>query len=242
MIQSMGVISADDVRGIFTRIAARYDLLNRLMTFGRDRAWRRETIRRLNLQPGERLLDLGTGTGSLAYEALHQIDELRVVACDFTPQMINIGRMRSEERQPLWVIADAHFLPFTRGTFNAIVSGFLLRNVLNLDAALREQVRILHRNGRMASLDTTPPPTGILYPLLKFFLHRIIPLLGDVFAGDRAAYHYLPETTTRFLPAETLADRMREAGLAGIHFTRRMFGTIAIHWANKSHRGRYEKN
>ncbi|MCJ7825379.1 MAG: ubiquinone/menaquinone biosynthesis methyltransferase [Anaerolineales bacterium] len=240
MSQSVNARTADEVRDIFASIAARYDLLNRLMTLGRDRAWRSETIRQLNLRPGDRLLDLGTGTGGLAREALHQTDELLVVACDFTPQMINIAKGKADGNRLMWVIADAHHLPFSDEAFSAIVSGFLLRNVLDLDAALHEQVRILRHDGRIASLDTTPLLTGILRPLLEFFLQKVIPLLGSVFAGDRAAYRYLPESTERFLPAEALAERLKAAGLDGIHFIRRMFGTIAIHWAMKPYRLQHE--
>lgn len=242
MNPSVDARTADEVRDMFTRIATRYNLLNSLMTLGQDRSWRRETIRQLNLRPGDRLLDLGTGTGDLAFEALHQTNELRVVASDFTPRMINIGKVRPEGHRLMWVIADAHHLPFTDDAFNAIVSGFLLRNVTNLNAALREQVRILRYAGRIASLDTTPLSSGILRPLLEFFLQRVIPHLGSVFAGDPAAYRYLPETTERFLPAETLAERLKAAGFDGIQFIRLMFGTIAIHSAKKPYRGQHESN
>jgi demethylmenaquinone methyltransferase/2-methoxy-6-polyprenyl-1,4-benzoquinol methylase len=218
---------------MFTRIAARYNSLNSLMTLGQDHAWRRETIQQLKLRTGDFLLDVGTGTGDLAFEALHQIDELRVVASDFTPGMINIGKVKPEGHIPMWVIADAQHLPFCDVAFNAVVSGFLLRNVIDLDVALREQVRILQHAGRIASLDTTPLSTGILRPLLEFFLKRVIPLLGSVFAGDRAAYRYLPETTENFLAAEALAERLETAGFDGVHFIDRMFGTIAVHWAKK---------
>ncbi len=236
MNPSVEARNANEVRDMFTRIAARYNLLNRLMTLGQDHTWRRETIQQLNLRAGDLLLDVGTGTGDLAFEALHQIDELRVVASDFTPGMINIGKVKPEGHRPMWVIADAQHLPFTDNVFNAVVSGFLLRNVIDLDVALREQARILRHAGRIASLDTTPLSTGILRPLLEFFLQRVIPFLGNVFAGDRAAYRYLPETTEHFLAAEALAERLKVAGFNGVHFIRRMFGTIAVHWAKKPDR------
>ncbi|MGB2896210.1 MAG: ubiquinone/menaquinone biosynthesis methyltransferase [Anaerolineales bacterium] len=236
MNPSVEARNADEVRDMFTRIAARYNLLNRLMTLGQDHAWRRETIRQLKLRAGDLLLDVGTGTGDLAFEALHQTDELRVVASDFTPGMINIGRVKPEGHRPMWVIADAQNLPFTDDAFNAIVSGFLLRNVVDLDATLSEQARILLHAGRIASLDTTPLSTGVLRPLLEFFLQRVIPFLGSVFAGDRESYRYLPESTEHFLAAEVLAERLEAAGFDGVHFTRRMFGTIAVHWARKPDR------
>jgi len=239
---SVDARTANEVQDMFTRIATRYNLLNSMMALGQDRSWRRETIRQLNLRPGDRLLDLGTGTGDLAFEALHQTNEVRVVASDFTPRMINVGKVRPEGHRLMWVIADAHHLPFTDDAFTAVVSGFLLRNVINLNAALHEQVRILRDAGRIASLDTTPMSSGILRPLLEFFLQRVIPLLGSMFAGDPAAYRYLPETTESFLSAETLAEQLEAAGFDGIHFVRRMFGTIAIHWAKKPYQGKHESD
>ena len=233
MNPSVSQRSADDVRDMFTRIAPRYDFLNRLMTFGQDRSWRRETIQHLDVQPGDRLLDIGTGTGDLAFEALQQTADILVVAVDFTPQMIRIGKERAGGHQLMWVIADAHHLPFTDSTFNAVVSGFLFRNVVDLDGALREQARTLQENGRMASVDTTPLSAGAGRPLFEFFLHSVIPLLGNAISGDPDAYHYLPRTTERFLPAEALAKRLKAAGFDGIHFIRRIFGTIALHWAKK---------
>ena len=133
----------------------------------------------------------------------------------------------------MWVIADANHLPFKEGAFNAIVSGFLYRNLVDLDGALHEQIRTLRENGRMASVDTTPLSTSVGRPLLDFFLHRVIPRLGGAISGDLDAYRYLPESTERFLPAEVLASRLKVAGFDGIHFIRRMFGTIALHWAKK---------
>ena len=177
----------DDVRRMFDRIAPRYDLLNTLMTFGRDRAWRRETIRRLKLRSDERLLDLGTGTGDLALEARRRAPRARVVAADFALGMIRRGRRRPGAKAVNWLIADALHLPFAAGTFHALTSGFLLRNVADLDRALAEQFRMLRSGGRLACLDTTPPPAGRLRPLLDFHLSRVIPLLGRLLGARQRA-------------------------------------------------------
>jgi len=219
------------VSAMFGRIARRYDLLNRLMTLGQDGSWRRDLVRRLAPQPGERLLDLGTGTGDLAFEFLRQCPQARIVAADFTPAMLAVGRERARGRRVAWVVADALHLPFRAGTFDALASGFLLRNVADLDGALAEQVRALRPSGRLGCLDTTPPQRGWLQPILRFHLRFVIPRLGRWLAGDAEAYNYLPESTEKFQTAEALASSMEHAGLRSVHFLRRMLGTIALHWA-----------
>jgi len=233
MSEKVSNARADDVRAMFARIARRYDLLNRLMTFGRDRAWRREAVARLELAKGQRVLDVGAGTGDLAFTILAAHPEAHVVACDFTREMLAVGRSRPGSNAISWVLADAGRLPFAAASFEGVVSGFLLRNVSALDDALREQVRVLKPGGRLASLDTTPPRPGPLAPLVHFQLRRVIPALGRLVAGDVAAYRYLPRSTEAFASAERLAERLRSAGLAGVQFVRRMLGTIAIHWGRK---------
>ena len=230
MSELTGEARARYVRRMFGRIAPRYDLLNRLMTAGQDRRWRAETIRRLNLPEAPRLLDLGAGTGDLGCEALDQRPSACVVALDFTPEMMRLGKRRPTGGQVQWVVGDAAHLPFPAAAFDAVVSGFLLRNVPDLDAVLREERRVTRSSARVASLDTTPPPRSWLRPLLRFHLHTVIPALGRLIAGDSEAYNYLPQSTERFVEAESLAQRMRAAGFEQVGFVRRMLGTIAIHW------------
>ena len=236
MNKSSTLTHRQEVRRMFSRIASRYDLLNRLMTLGQDRRWRRQALRGLNLSAREKLLDIGTGTGDLAFEACDRIAGLWIVACDFTPAMIQHAQRRQKSRRIHWVVADAQALPFADGSFDAAVSGFLLRNVSDLDRTLSEQARILAREGRAASLDTTPPEANFLKPFLQLYLNRIIPILGRWFARDEAAYRYLPETTQAFLPAAVLAKQFRTNGFDAVDYSRRMFGTIAIHQARKASR------
>ncbi len=225
------------VERMFARIAHRYDLMNRLMTFGRDIHWRREVIRHAALRPRSRLLDLGAGTGDLAFEALRQQPRSRVTAADFTPEMIALGRRRTSPGTVRWAIADAHHLPFATGTFDAVVSGFLLRNVTDLPAALAEQARVLRPGGRFAALDTAPPAPGPLRPLLHFHLHRVIPALGLLVTGDAEAYNYLPDSTEQFLAPEDLAQKLGLAGFEEVGFVRRMFGTITLLWGRIPRQG-----
>ncbi len=233
MIPTSHPSSGSQVQEMFSRIAARYDRLNRLMTWGRDRAWRRETIAEIRLAPGERFLDVGCGTGDLALEALRQQPDADIIACDFTAAMLRLARSRPGAGQVAWVLADATHLPFAHGSIDALASGFLLRNLVDLGAGLSEQARVLKPGGRFAALDTTPPQIHVLAPFVRLYLARVIPALGRMFADDVEAYRYLPATTQGFLPPEKLAATLRSAGFTGLRWARRMFGTIAIHWAMK---------
>jgi demethylmenaquinone methyltransferase/2-methoxy-6-polyprenyl-1,4-benzoquinol methylase len=221
---------SEKIQGMFSRIAGRYDLMNRLMTVGQDVRWRREVIRRAGLTPDSRLLDLGTGTGDLTREAQRQQPGCRTVAADFTLGMMQAGDLRGRLD---WSAADALHLPFPDGGFDAVVSGFLMRNVLDVRQALHEQYRVLNSRGRIVILDTTHPPRNLLTPFLWLHLHLVIPLLGTLITGQREAYTYLPDSTEKFLYAEQLASVMQEAGFRNVAFRRRMFGTIAIHWGEK---------
>ncbi|MCK5430631.1 MAG: ubiquinone/menaquinone biosynthesis methyltransferase, partial [Anaerolineales bacterium] len=205
----------------------------RLMTAGQDVRWRREVIQRAGLPSNGYLLDLGAGTGDLAREALRQHPASRAVAADFTLEMMRMGRRSLETAHLVWSAADALQLPYPQDTFDAVVSGFLLRNVIDIRQALREQYRLLKPGGRVVSLDTTRPPANLLSPAIDLYLHVVIPTLGELVTGDSDAYKYLPDSTEAFLGAEQLASRMIAAGFREVGFRRVMFGTVAIHWGTK---------
>jgi len=223
---------ARSVQAMFQQIAPRYDLMNRLMTGGQDIHWRKQVIRQAQIPPDGRLLDLGAGTGDLTREALRQTPGCRAVAADFT-----LGMMQAGQRQPgtvlTWSCADALNLPFPDESFDAVVSGFLLRNVVDLPRALKEQYRVLRPGGRMVTLDTTRPKQSLLSPLIHFHMHQVIPFVGGMLTGARDAYVYLPETSEHFLPAEDLKAQIEAAGFRQAGFRRPMFGTVAIHWGEK---------
>lgn len=219
------------IQDLFTRIAPRYDLMNRLMTGGQDIRWRKEVIRRAALHPNASLLDLGAGTGDLAREALVQQPTARVTAADFTLEMMRAGRQAADTFA--WSAADALRLPFRDEQFDAVVSGFLMRNVVDTIAALREQLRVLKPKGRIVILDTTRPKKNLLSPFIWLHMHLVIPALGTLLSGQRDAYTYLPDSTEAFLTAEDLAARMAAAEFKRIGYKRLMFGTIAIHWGEK---------
>ncbi len=218
------------VQDVFSRVAPRYDLMNRLMTAGQDVRWRKAVIQRAALTPGDHLLDLGAGTGDLSREALRQQPKCRVLAADFTLAMMRAGRGHAGP-QPEWAAVDALSLPFPDCSFDAVVSGFLLRNVADLQQALREQYRVLKPGGRIVTLDTTKPRSGLLTPFVQIHMHAVIPLLGWLITGQRDAYTYLPNSTESFVRAEELAVRLAAVHFHQVAYRRVMAGTIAIHWA-----------
>lgn len=228
---------------MFAHIAGRYDLMNRLMTGGRDRVWRQRVVELAALPPRGCLLDLGTGTGAIMFEALRRTPDALVVGADFTLEMMRLGQERSRREAaspshagnsdrpssiPAWVSADALRLPFPDNTFDAVTSGFLMRNVLDIEAGFAEQWRVVKPGGRVVCLDTGPPPDNALHPFIDFYLRRVIPVLGRLITGQADAYRYLPASTLAFLTPEALRAIMERVGLREVRYERWMLGTITI--------------
>lgn len=230
MTRLTGQERATYVQNMFTLIAKRYDLMNRLMTGGQDIRWRKQVIQLARLEQNSHLLDVGTGTGDLAREALAQFPQAGVIAADFTLEMMRVGQKNGALN---FSSADALRLPFKDSLFDAVVSGFLMRNVIDLQKALQEQHRVLKKGGRIVILDTTRPKKNILSPFIWMHMHLIIPALGKLLTGASEAYRYLPETTEGFVTAEEMASRLVSVGFKKVNYQRFMFGTIAIHWGEK---------
>ena len=214
---------------MFDRLSDHYDLLNRMMTFGFDSIWRRRLIERAELSPGGRLLDVGSGTGDIAFTALQKEPTVRVTAADFSLGMMKKGRSRPGGSQIPWCSADALQLPFLDGTFDAVTSGYLIRNVVNPLGAFREQLRVLKPGGRVVCLETSPPKQNLLRPLIALHLKVTIPFLGRLVGGNQAAYTYLPDTTRNFMEPNEMVATMQKAGFESIKYQLLMFGTMTIH-------------
>ena len=214
---------------MFDRLSGHYDLLNRMMTFGFDSIWRRRLIERAELSPGGRLLDVGSGTGDIAFTALQKEPTVRVTAADFSLGMMKKGRSRPGGNQIPWCSADALQLPFLDGTFDAVTSGYLIRNVVNPARAFQEQLRVLKPGGRVVCLETSPPKQNLLRPLIALHLKVTIPFLGRLVGGNQAAYTYLPDTTRNFMRPDEMVAIMKKAGFESIKYQLLMFGTMTIH-------------
>jgi demethylmenaquinone methyltransferase/2-methoxy-6-polyprenyl-1,4-benzoquinol methylase len=223
---------AEQVRAMFTRIARRYDVMNALMTAGRHHAWRRRTADAVAAAPAGPVLDLATGTGDLALAVRATRPAWSVVGADFSEAMLRQAQpklaRRAESRLPL-LAADALRLPFRDGSFAAVTSAFLLRNLADLARGIAEMRRVTMRGGLVVTLDITRPRMPGWDRLFGFYFHRVVPAVGALVARDRAAYTYLPESVDRFVTPQGLAELMRRQGLRDVRYRRFGLGTIALH-------------
>jgi len=219
-----GRLPADGVRRMFDRIAPVYDAMNRVMTAGLDRRWRRITVEQA-VRRGDRVLDACCGTGDLALAARAQGAD--VVGLDFSERMLDRARAKSADVD--WVRGDVLALPFGDASFDAVTVGFGVRNVDDLEAGLRELRRVLRPGGRIGILEITQP-RGALAPFYRLWFDRVVPLLGKVLPGG-AAYTYLPASVRRFPGPEALAALLQAAGFTAVRFKRFAGGIVALHVA-----------
>ena len=225
------------VQTMFDRIAGRYDLINRVISGGQDMKWRRFAVDAAELPAAGRLLDIAAGTGDIAFEALKRSPGAQVVGADFALGMMRVGKRRDPfGRRVAWAGADALALPFADESFDAVASGYLMRNVIDIARALAEQRRVLKPGGRIVILDTSPPPDNPLKPLILLHLKFGVPLLGRIIGGKAVgdAYRYLPESTKAFKTPAELTRLVEAAGFGDVRCKRFMFGTMAVHWAVKA--------
>jgi demethylmenaquinone methyltransferase/2-methoxy-6-polyprenyl-1,4-benzoquinol methylase len=234
----MSAKDPQQVRRMFGRIVPRYDLMNRLMSLGMDRRWRRAAAAAAR-PSGGLALDVGTGTGDLAQE-LRRRGAARVVGVDFSSEMLRAARAKlvpGATAAPAWAMADALRLPFPNETFDCLTNAFLLRNLANLPAGLAEMSRVLKPEGRLVCLDMTRTPPGLFGALYRLYFGRLVPPLGALISGDAAAYRYLPSSVEGFIDGPTLAGLLADAGLTEVGY--RLFGggTVALHTARKPAHG-----
>lgn len=218
-----GRLPSEGVQRMFDRIAPVYDAMNRVMTAGLDQRWRRATVR-ATVREGDRVLDACCGTGDLAIAA-RKAGAGKVVGADFSERMLERARRKASDLE--WVQADVLKLPFEDASFDSAVVGFGVRNVEDLEAAIRELRRVLRSGGRLGILEITTP-RGPLRPFYGLWFDRIVPLLGRVVPGG-AAYTYLPASVRRFPGPEALAELLGSCGFRDVGFRRFAGGIVALH-------------
>lgn len=222
MTYESGTLEPDAVRGMFDRIAPVYDVMNRVMTAGLDRRWRRLAVREV-VWPGDRVLDSCCGTGDFAVEAERRGG--RVVGLDFSERMLERARRKSGTIE--WVHGDALALPFADEEFDAVTVGFGVRNLESLERGLAELGRVLLPGGRIAVLEITRP-RGILRPFFRLWLDVLVPFAGKVLPGGKA-YTYLPASVRRFPGPEDLSALLEGAGFGEVRYTLLGGGSVALH-------------
>jgi demethylmenaquinone methyltransferase/2-methoxy-6-polyprenyl-1,4-benzoquinol methylase len=220
------------VQHMFSSIAGRYDLMNRVMTGGRDIAWRRAAVRELNLPERGLCLDLATGTGDLAFAVLERYPSAQVVGMDFSEGIlrgaVSKASTRGEDRT-VWGVGDALSLPYDDAQFDGITNGFLLRNVVDLPRCLRELRRVTKPGGHVVCLEITHPQVPIFKQLFHIYFYKFVPIIGGIISGDRHAYRYLPQSLSIFPPAKPLLALFQQAGYQHAYYKLLGLGTMALH-------------
>ena len=237
MAQLRGEARQRYVANLFSRISPRYDLMNTLMTGGMHHRWKRRTAALTADGLEGPALDIATGTGDLAFALSGCPGITHAVGVDLLPEMLSVGLQKSRKRglqgSVTLLAGDALSLPFADNTFACATAGFSLRNMPDLPAAIQEMVRVVRPGGRITTLELTPMDQGLKARLFRLYFHRVVPLMGQVVAGDRAAYTYLPQSVDYFLEADRLAELFRQCGLADVGFVPLGFGAVAVHYGVK---------
>jgi len=225
-----GTLQEPQVRAMFDRISGFYDVMNSLMTAGLHHSWRRRAADLAQVGPGDRVLDVATGTGDLALELSRRVGpEGAVVGSDFAEEMLARARVKAPAAAaPItfeW--GNALELPYADGEFAAVTVGFGARNFSDLDRGLRELTRVVRPGGRVVVLEITTPTKAPLSTFYRLWFDQLVPLIGRV-AGDPDAYSYLPNSVRRFPPPHALAAKMDACGL-DVRYVLTAGGIIALH-------------
>jgi demethylmenaquinone methyltransferase/2-methoxy-6-polyprenyl-1,4-benzoquinol methylase len=229
MTGATGTLADQQVRQMFDRIAGVYDRMNSVMTAGLHHRWRARAGDLAALGPGDRALDVATGTGDLALELARRVAPGgEVVGCDFAEAMLARARSKADDLPVRFEWADALELPYGDGEFAAATVGFGARNFSDLERGVREMARVVRPGGRVVILEITTPQRPPLSTFFRLWFDRIVPALGRV-AGDPDAYSYLPASVRRFPAPEGLAAVMAAAGLVRVRWILTAGGIIALH-------------
>jgi demethylmenaquinone methyltransferase/2-methoxy-6-polyprenyl-1,4-benzoquinol methylase len=232
--EQAGRLEEPQVRAMFDRIAGIYDRLNSVMTAGLHHQWRRRAADLARVAPGDRVLDVATGTGDLAFELARRVGpEGAVVGADFSEAMLALARGKAQTRALGGALlrfeqANALALPYRDAEFAAATVGFGVRNFSDLDGGLRELARVVRPGGSVVILEMTTPQRPPLSTFFRVWFDRVVPVLGR-FAGDPEAYSYLPNSVRRFPGPHDLAARLAQAGLRDVRYILTAGGIIALH-------------
>ena len=221
------------VHGVFTRVASRYDIMNDLMSGGVHRLWKDAMMDWLAPRPGQRLLDVAGGTGDVAFRFLGRAPSASAVVCDMTESMLVEGRKRAEAERLHdhldWVVGDAMALPFPDNSFAVYTISFGIRNVTRIPDALSEAYRVLKPGGRLMVLEFSQIPNDLLQKAYDLYSYNVIPVMGQIIAGDRPSYQYLVESIRKFPDQETFASMIRSAGFGMVKYRNLSLGIAALH-------------
>ena len=221
------------VHGVFTRVASKYDVMNDLMSVGIHRIWKDAMMDWLAPRPGQRLLDVAGGTGDVAFRFLNRAPGASAVVCDLTEPMLQAGAQRAEAESMAnrleWVVGDAMALPFADNSFDVYTISFGIRNVTRIPDALAEAYRVLRPGGRLMVLEFSQLPNPALQWAYDRYSFNVIPVMGQIVAGDRDSYQYLVESIRRFPDQDRFLQMIVDAGFDQAKYRNMTMGVAALH-------------
>ena len=221
------------VHGVFTRVASKYDVMNDLMSGGMHRLWKDAMMDWLAPRSGQRLLDVAGGTGDVAFRFLKRAPGATAVVLDLTEGMLVAGRQRAEAERLAsdleWVVGDAMALPFANNSFDVYSISFGIRNVTRISDALAEAYRVLKPGGRLMVLEFSRIPNDLAQWVYDKYSFNVIPVIGQVVAGDRESYQYLVESIRKFPDQDAFAAMIRTAGFGQVAYRNLSMGIVALH-------------
>ncbi len=225
------------VRGLFDKIASRYDLANTVITVGQIGKWRRRLVDEVDLASGPLVFDLATGTADVALEIARRSPGARIIGVDLSLEMVRRGREKVARAglgdRISFLLADATALPFRDATASCIIDAFLLRHIPSLPDAFVEFGRVLRSGGQVASLELTQPTLPVYRQVFGFLFRYFIPQLGGLVSGDFEAFRYLPRSWKGYPGHTELAAVMREAGFQDVRWRLMWLGAVAVHGGSK---------
>ena len=221
------------VKQMFNDISGTYDLINIISSFGIDRYWRNRLIHNIKLNSNQKLLDVATGTGDVAFGFLKKY-KVSVIGLDIAKNMIDISNKKAKKYSGdiSFIVGDAENMNFNNDTFDALTISFGFRNVGSYDIALSEFYRVLNKNGKIAILEFSKPTSKWFSPIFKFYFNKIIPLIGALLSR-KDAYLYLPESVDYFLSRSDVCDKMKKAGFKNIKYIDYTFGVASLYIGEK---------
>ena len=231
MAQLKGSDRSRYVSNMFSAIAKRYDLLNTIISMGQHWIWRKKTISISTIDISGRVLDVATGTGDMGILLSKNPKCTSIIGLDFTPEMISIARKKSKQinNKLSYLVADSHNLPFPPSTFNLVTVAFGIRNFIDIDKALNEIKQTLCKGGKITILEIVKNPSeSPLTKLFGYYFKNVVPLFGLIFAGNKSAYKYLPESVGSFITRDEIVRLMKKSGFSNITTQSMSFGSVAI--------------
>jgi len=234
-----GAERAARVGQLFATIARRYDLINDIQSFGMHRLWKRRVIRRARIQPGDHALDLCCGTGDLTFALAAQGAE--VIGLDFSEPMLAVAREKAArigsagdaKSRIQFIQGDAQKIPFAENSFDVLTIGYGLRNLADLDAGLRDMLRVAKPGGRFVALEFGKPGNALWRMIYFGYLKFMLPIFGKIFCGDSAAYAYIVESLSHYPAQQGVAEKLAQLGWRNVRVVNLLGGVMSIHCAEK---------